>query len=319
MRTALAVAAILLTLAIPAKAETTVVATIKPLHSLVAAVMDGAGTPDLLIPGTGSPHTFTLKPSDARMLSQARVVFWIGPGLETALEHPLETLAANATVEALATAPAITQRAFAGDHDHDHGKEDDGHKDEDRKQDDHADDDHDGHHHGPNDPHVWLDPENAKAMVAEIAATLSKAMPEHAETFAANAARTNAELEKLTEEVKALLEPVWFQPYLVFHDAYKHFEERFGLPGSEAISINPEIRPGAKRIAELRAEIVEDGFVCAFIEPQFNPSVAEVIIEGTDVRLATLDPLGSAIEAGPALYPTLIRDIATTLRTCLAG
>jgi zinc transport system substrate-binding protein len=309
MRTPLSVACLLAALLIvaggPARAEPSVVATIKPLHSLVAAVMRGVGTPTLLIPGTMSPHTFTLKPSDARTLEEARVVFWIGPDLETALTHPLKTLAADATVETMMTAPGITQRAFADGHDHDHG--------------DAAKKDDDGHQHGAQDPHLWLDPHNARAMVAVIAATLSEAMPEHAGTFAANAADMTAILGRMDDEIATTLEPVWFKPFLTFHDSLGHFEARFGLAQGEAISVNPEVKPGAKRIAELREEIRQDGFVCVFIEPQFDPSIARVIVEGSNVRIATLDPLGSALDAGPSLYPQLILGIAKTLHDCLAG
>jgi len=320
MRIALAAAAFLLALAPSARADTSVVATIKPLHSLVAGVMQGVGEPDLLIPGNISPHSFSLKPSDARKLQSARVVFWIGHDLESALEHPLETLPAQATVVSMMSVPGITQRAFADDHDHDHGHgdhgKDDHGKDEDAKE-DHGSDPHAGHNHGPEDPHIWLDPDNGQAMVQAIAATLSEALPEHAETFAANAARLRTELAALNGEVATLLEPVWYKPFLTFHDSLGHFEDRFGLPGGEAITVNPEIKPGAKRVAELRREVAEDGFVCAFIEPQFNPAIAEVIVEGSDVRIATLDPIGSAIEAGPGQYPQLILGIATTLRDCL--
>lgn len=299
--------------ATPAWAEPSVVATIKPLHSLVAAVMKGVAEPTLLIPGTTSPHTFTLKPSDARKLEEAGVVFWIGPDLETALEHPLETLAAKATVETMMTAPGITQRGFADGDDHDHG-----HDAEDKEEDGHKEADEHGHNHGAHDPHIWLDPSNAGAMVSVIASTLSAAMPAHADTFAANAAETIAALSRLGEEVTATLEPVWFKPYLTFHDSLGHFEARYGLAKGEAISVNPEIKPGAKRIAELREEIEEDGFVCVFIEPQFDPSIAEVIVEGSDAKIATLDPLGSALEDGPGMYPALIRGIARTLHDCLA-
>ncbi|MDF1792598.1 MAG: zinc ABC transporter substrate-binding protein [Thalassobaculaceae bacterium] len=310
MRIPLAAAAVIIALAAPARADSTVVASIKPLHSLVAGVMKGVDTPELLIPGTTSPHTFSLKPSDARKLEQARVVFWIGPGLETALEHPLETLAADATVETLMNAPGLTQRKFDGDHDHGH---------DDSEKDDHAEDAHAGHHHGPQDPHIWLDPDNARAMITAIAGTLSDVMPEHARAFEANAAHLTAELDRLKTEVSAILEPVWFKPFLTFHDSLGHFAARFGLAAGEAISLNPEIKPGAKRIAELRREVVEDGFACAFIEPQFDPSIARVIVEGSGVRIATLDPLGSTIDAGPELYSSLIREIATTLRDCMSG
>lgn len=343
MRKPIAALAALLALSIPfgARADTGVVATIKPLHSLVAGVMEGVGEPDLLIPGTMSPHSFTLKPSDARALERARVVFWIGPDLETALERPIETLSGGATVQSMMTVGGITHRTYDDDHEHshghdkeqhgkeehgkdghghghDHGKSEHAHDDTDHKHDkaDHAD--HAGHAHGPDDAHIWLDPDNARAMVAAIAATLSEAMPNHAETFTANAARMDSELTALAGEVSAILEPVWFKPFLTFHDAFGHFEARFGLASGEAISVNPEIKPGAGRIAELREEITEEGFACVFIEPQFSPAIAEVIVEGTGTKIATLDPLGSALEEGPALYPSLIRGIATTLRDCMA-
>lgn len=304
-------------------AEPAVVATIKPLHSLVSAVMQGVGTPTLLIPGTTSPHSFSLKPSDARTLENAAVVFWIGPDLETALEHPLETLAAKATVETMMSAPGITQRDFADGHDHDHGHDAE-HKDHDHKDHDHKEPgkkeskEHGHDHHGAHDPHIWLDPENARAMVAAIAGTLSQAMPEHAAAFAANADSISAEIGRLGEDVTATLEPVWFKPFLTFHDSLGHFEARYGLAKGEAIMVNPEIKPGAKRIAELREEIEEEGFVCVFIEPQFDPSIAEVIVEGSDAKIATLDPLGSALEEGPGMYPALIRGIAQTLHDCMA-
>ena len=249
-------------------------------------------------------------------------MFWIGPDLETALEHPLEILAANASVETLMKAPGITQRGFAEAHDHEHDKDQDHDKDHDHDHKEAADEHHDDHghhhHHGSQDPHIWLDPHNAEAMVSVIAATLSEAMPEKAETFSANAAKVTAILTKLDDQVTASLEPVLLKPFLTFHDALGHFEARYNLTKGEAISVNPEVKPGAKRIAELREEIEEDGFACVFIEPQFDPSIAEVIVEGSDAKIATLDPLGSALPEGPAMYPDLIRGIAQTLHDCLA-
>lgn len=345
MRTAVAALAALLALAVPAgaRADTGVVATIKPLHSLVAGVLDGVGTPDLLIPGTISPHSFSLKPSDARALEQARVVFWIGPDLETGLERPIETLSGKGTAQSMMTVAGVTHRAYEDGHDHGHDQEhghEAGHKDGDDDHHKHGHDEHGhgkhehgkdehgghghgghdhGHDHGSNDAHIWLDPDNARAMVAAIAARLSEVMPDHADTFAANAERLDAELAALGTEVSAIVEPVRAKPFLTFHDAFGHFEDRFGLTVGEAISVNPEVKPGAGRIAELREEITEEGFACVFIEPQFSPAIAEVIVEGTGTRIATLDPLGSALEDGPALYPALIRGLATTLRDCMAG
>ncbi|MEQ8587535.1 MAG: zinc ABC transporter substrate-binding protein [Thalassobaculaceae bacterium] len=347
MRTPVAALAALLALAVPAgaRADAGVVVTIKPLHSLVAGVMEGVGTPDLMIPGTISPHSFSLKPSDARALEQARVVFWIGPELESPLERSIATLSGKGNAQSMMTVPGVTHRAYEDGHDDRHGHEA-GHKDghdhkhgKDEHAHDHGDDkhgkddraghahtghdhsghDHGGHDHGSDDAHIWLDPDNARAMVAAIATTLSGALPDHADTFAANAARIDGELAALVTEVGAIVDPVRATPFLTFHDAFGHFEDRFGLTGGEAISVNPEVKPGAGRIAELREEITEEGFACVFIEPQFSPAIAEVIVEGTGTRIATLDPLGSTLEGGPALYPALIRGLATTLRDCMAG
>jgi hypothetical protein len=83
-----------------------VVATIKPLHSLVAGVMGDTGQPGLIVEGAGSPHRFAFRPSHARMLERAGVVFWVGPELETFMEQPLANLSGNAKVVALGEAEA---------------------------------------------------------------------------------------------------------------------------------------------------------------------------------------------------------------------
>ena len=155
-------------------------------------------------------------------------------------------------------------------------------------------------------------------MASAIAATLSDVMPAHADTFAANAADLAATLTSIEDDLAAELRPVHDKPFLTFHDSLGHFNARFDLEKGEAISVNPETKPGAKRIAELREELEEEGFVCVFIEPQFDPSIAEVIVEGSSAKIATLDPLGSALDEGPSMYPALIRGIAKTLHDCMA-
>jgi len=277
----------------------TVVASIKPVHSLVAGVMEGVGTPALLVRGGASPHAYTLRPSEARALREAQVVFWVGPKLELFLRGPLAALAGEARVVALAEAPGVArlpQReggVWGHDEDESHGP-------------------------GAYNPHVWLDPRNAEAMVATIADVLAQADPPHAAAYRANAQHLRAGIAALDHELAKRLEPVRERPFLVFHDAYAYLEHRYGLHAVGAITVEPDQPPGARRVIELRERIRDAGAVCVFAEPQFQPHLVRILIEGSDIRAGVLDPLGADLPAGTALYFTLMRDLAKSLRTCLA-
>ncbi len=287
-----------------------VVASIKPVHALVAGVMQGAGTPELLVQGGASPHTYVLRPSDAKALRDAQVVFWVGEGLEGFLQKPLAALAGRATVVELLEAQGLTRLpARAGGirdghaedahaHEHDHG--------------------HDGHDHGDWDPHFWLGPQNAKRAVEIVRATLSAADPANGAIYARNAQDLARRLDALDGELQTLLQPVRQVPFLVFHDAYQYLEHRYGLAAAGAVTISAEQRPGARRIAEIRAAIKAAGVRCIFHEPQFPTALIDAIVEDTGVRTGTLDPLGAELAPGPEAYFGLMRNAAMALRQCLA-
>ena len=308
-------------------AEMTVLASIKPVHALVAGVMKDVGTPGLLVEGNASPHAYSLKPSQAAALQEATLVFWVGHDLETFLDKPLETIATDGVSISLAEAPGVTRLPFrdAGadvhdDHGHDDHKHDDhSHDDDGHSEAAHADDGH-GHDHGEGatDPHVWLDPANAKAMTLHIAETLSQADPQNAERYRQNAADLTARIETMTQEIAAELAPVREQSYVVFHDAYQYFEKRFGLSQAGAITLSPEATPSAARIAEIQHRIEDTGAVCVFSEPQFNPKLVNVVIEGTPARTGTLDPLGSTLPDSADLYVELMHGMARAFKDCLA-
>ena len=285
-----------------------VVATIKPLHSLVAAVMGDLGSPQLIVRGGASPHTYSLRPSDAAALEAADVVFWTGHGMELFLEDALDSLAADAAVVELADSPGIELLPIReGGAFEPHADEAEVHT---------ADDGHD-HDHGEMDMHFWLDPVNAGHMVAAIADALVTADPEHADIYKANAAAETARLEAPTAELDALLAPVRDRPFIVFHDAYQYFERRFGLTLIGSITVTPDTLPGAQRISELRARIAEANAICVFAEPQFEPAVVATIIEGTPARSGTLDPEGAGLAEGAGLYRQLPLGLATSLLDCL--
>jgi len=288
-------------------AEPRVVASIKPIHSLVAGVMEGVGTPTLLMPGAASPHSYTLRPSDARALAQADVVFWIGEGLETLLGKPLAALARDALVVELADSAGLTLLApraggaWAG---HDEPG---------------APDDFDDHGRPGYDGHLWLDPRNAERLVARIAEALSGRDPGHAAAYRRNAEALAARLDALDGELSATLAPVKDVPYLVFHDAYQYFDSRYGLAAVGSVTVAPDRAPGAKRLTEIRARIVEAGVHCVFREPQFRPAAVETAVEGTPARVGEIDDLGVTLATGPELYFRLMRGLAGAIRRCLGA
>ncbi len=296
-----------------AAAELQVVASIKPVHSLVAGVMQGVGEPLLLVPGGASPHEYSLKPSDARALSVARVVFWIGPDLESFLVKPLAN-AQQARSVALIDAPGVTVLPLrAGGaweaHEHGHNSHDPAEPDADEYGHDHA---------ASRDAHVWLDPVNAAAMVRQIIVMLGDADPAHRADYARNGAALVERLNQLNQQLASALAPVKEQPYIVFHDAYQYFERRYGLNAVGSVVLNPEQRPGAKRVAEIQARMGTLGVRCVFSEPQFQSALVETVIAGSSARRGVLDPLGADLPASPDAYFQLLQGLTDALRGCLA-
>ncbi|NVM41700.1 zinc ABC transporter substrate-binding protein ZnuA [Ochrobactrum intermedium] len=302
-----------------------VVVSIKPLHSIVSAVMQGVGEPKLIVQGAGSEHVYSLKPSDAEAIEHAKVIFWAGPSMETFLDKPIDTLGEGAKVVALGDADGLTRLKFREGgpfeaHDHGHEGHDHGHDD---KKHDHAAEaseaghDHD-HGHGEYDLHFWLDPQNGKVLATDIAKTLGASDPEHAEQYEKNARDYGEKIDALTREIASELEPVKDKPFIVFHDAYQYFENRFGVKAAGSITVSPEKAPGAARIKEIHDKIKSLGATCVFSEPQFEPKLVKTVIDGTEARTGILDPLGAELKDGPDLYPQLIRNLADSLKTCLS-
>lgn len=303
-----------------------VVVSIKPLHSIVSAVMQGvdmqgAGEPRLIVQGAGSEHVYSLKPSDAEAIENAKVIFWAGPSMETFLDKPLDTLGDGAKIVALGDVDGLTRLKFreGGPFEaHDHAHEEGGHDDAHNHSHDHSHDhDHD-HDHGEYDLHFWLDPQNGKVLAADIARTLSESDPEHAAQYQKNARDLGEKLDALTKEIAAELEAVKDKPFIVFHDAYQYFENRFGISAAGSITVSPEKTPGAARIKEIHDKIKSLGAACVFSEPQFEPKLVNTVIEGTEAKTGVLDPLGAELTDGPDLYPQLIRNLATSLKDCLS-
>jgi len=288
-----------------AAAEPQVVASIKPIHSLVAGVMQGVGEPVLLLSGASSPHDYSLRPSDARSLEGAAAMFWVGEGLEAFLAKPLDALAGDAPIVALSEADgvALLPTSEGGLW----------------QEDAHEEEPHAEEHEHEHDMHAWLDPHNAAAMVEAIVSALGTVDPENGARYEANGRELRARLEALDEELRDQLAPVADRPFVVFHDAYQYFGQRYGLSEVGSITVDPQRRPGAQRLTEIRARLQELGAACVFAEPQFEPAVVDTVIEGSAARKGVLDPLGATLEAGPDQYFELLEALAGALVACLDG
>lgn len=286
-----------------AASEVQVVASISPVHALVAGVMAGVGTPTLLVKAGSSPHAYGLRPSAARALDRADVVFWIGEDFETFMAKPLEALAGRAGVvelghtEGLIRRPARAGGMWAG-HVHDEAHQP-------------------APAHGRTDMHIWLDPHNAGAMVDAIVVALSSADAGNAATYQQNGARLRQKLAELDQVLVQKLAPIRDRPFVVFHDAYQYFEQRYGLNAIGSIAVDPERRPGVQRLREIQHHLDELDAACVFAEPQFEPALVATVVEGTPARIGTLDPMGADLEPGPGQYFELLDRLAAAMVDCL--
>ena len=331
-------------------AEIKVVTTIQPLHSLISNVMGNKGKLDLILEGTASPHSFTLKPSHAKMLENANVIFWIDKDLESFLEKPLKSIPKKAKVVHLIDISGLEihkfreKNIYGGHDDHDkhghkedkhddhdkHGHKEDKHDDHDKhghKEDKHDDhdkhghkedkhDDHDkhGHAHGEFDVHIWLDPNNAKVIVKEVVNQLATLDSKNSDFYKKNAKKTLNKLDNLINKIDKSINKK--ASFVTFHDAYQYFEKRFGIEALGALTINTDIQPGAKQIEEIQHLVEDKNIKCIFSEPQFNPKLINMIAKSSGAKTGILDPLGSSYKHGNDLYFNLINDLYENLNKC---
>ena len=308
-----------LTIFAPANADIKVVTSIKPIHSLTSYLMDGVAKPDLIVDGYASPHGFAMKPSHAKMLQEADIIFWVGEDLENFLVKPLSSIAKKAEKIELIEIKGLTvlkfrERNIFDDHDHDeHGHDDHGKKEDDH--DDHDDHDgHEGHHHGEFDPHIWLDPVNAKVILKEMAEHLIENDEKNSAVYKKNLASALKDIDKLIKDTKSELNKSVAS--IVFHDAYQYFEERFNVNILGAFTVNTDVMPGAEQLAEIREIIEHDKVACVFSEPQFNPDIIKAVAKDMDIKTGVVDPLGATLNPGKDLYFDLIRNMSASFKNC---
>lgn len=282
-----------------------VLVSLLPIHSLVASIMQGVAEPELLLPGGASPHSFALRPSQVRSIEQADLVVWVGPELETFLQRGLSGLGNSKKILTLADLPALAWLPArsgglltvggeaAAEADHEHG------------------------HRGNRDYHFWLSPERAIVLVSQLRWKLTELDPAHASRYQANSERLVQRLQALQKSLAAGLAGLRGSRYAVFHDAYRYFEEEFGIQPLAIVAVHPERPPGARRLQQIRQAIREQQIDCIFSEPQFEPRLVQTLIDGTTARNGILDPLGAGLQPGPEAYFELLQALGDDLRLCL--
>ena len=291
-----------------AASDIKVLVSIKPFHSLVSAIMQDVSEPLLLINGNNSPHSYALRPSSAENLQQADLVFWGGEILEGFLTKPLQSLASRAKLVSLqetAGLRLLPLRSGLGWQKH-----------ETDSTNDHSAEDETTSTSGT-DPHIWLDPYNAKIISSKIVEILTEMDPQNAQSYRRNGEKYGLRLELLDRKLKAEMTKVAETPYMVFHDAYQYFEKRYQLNVVGSMTLHIGFGSSVRRLTAVRKTIQKEKIRCIFSEPQFSPKLLQTVIAGTNVKQGTLDPLGAGLESGAELYFTLLNNLSHNLSSCL--
>ena len=291
-------------LALSAQAQVQISTSIKPLQLIAAAIQDGQGEPQVLLPPGASPHYFVLRPSDAKRLDNADLFYWIGPDLENFLPRLLKQRSQPSVAAQDLPDLHLQYFAEAHAHDHDHG---------------HALIEHDhAHQPGTVDAHLWLDPHNAELIAQRISADLSALDPENAAHYAANLQAFSQALQEVDGQLKVELAPLKNQPFFVFHEAFNYFEQAYGLAHTGVFAVSSEVQPGAKHVQQMRTRLQQAGAACVFSEPPLQPRLAQTLAAGLPVKLAELDALGVDIPVSAQGYTQLLRNLGAQFSACLS-
>ena len=285
-------------------ANANIISSVKPIAFITQAVSDGVTNTDILLPDGASPHTYSLKPSDLAKIKTAELIIWVGEDLETFMPTVLKSIDNNKQIE-LMDIPTIKSLLRTSTNNHD-------------QQETHShnnDSDHD--HHGEYDEHIWLSPKIAKEIAQAVHDKLITIYPDKKDIIDENLNEFTVKLAETEQNIAKKLINVQNSGYFVFHDAYGYFESQFGLKNLGSFTINPAVQPGVQTVYAIKRELKEHQAVCVFREPQFSPAVIEKIVNGTDVRIGELNPLGTDITLSKNAYSQFLLKLTQQLLDCL--
>ncbi|MDZ5603232.1 zinc ABC transporter substrate-binding protein [Pseudomonas sp. RP23018S] len=293
-----------------AQAEVRVLTSIKPLQQIAAAIQDGVGSPDVLLPPGASPHHYALRPSDVRRVADADLFYWIGPDLENFLPRVIGSR----------SKPTVAVMTLKNMHLRHFGEDSQGHDDHDghQAQETSSADEHD-HDHRPGslDAHLWLSTANARVIARKMASDLGHADPANVARYHANTLAFLERLDALDGRIKTRVAGVADKPFFVFHEAFDYFEAAYGLKHTGVFSVASEVQPGAQHVAAMRERLQTVGKTCVFSEPPMRPRLAETLTAGLPVRLAELDALGGTDPVDGKGYERLLEKLGNDLAGCL--
>nr|WP_139134712.1 MULTISPECIES: zinc ABC transporter substrate-binding protein ZnuA [Pseudomonas] len=298
-----------------ARADVQLLTSIKPLQLIAAAVQDGVGTPDVLLPPGATPHQYALRPSDIRRVGNADLFYWVGPELETFLPRVLADRKLPSV--AVKDLPGMQLRYFGEGEEAAHAHEDE-HAHAHENEHEHEHHDHD-HRPGSLDAHLWLLPANAEVIAARMAADLTALDPANGDKYAANLQAFKASVEALDVTLRGQIEPIKHAPYFVFHEGYDYFEAAYGIKHAGVFSALSEVQPGARHVAAMRKQLEQAGPTCVFTEPPLRPRLADTLTEGLPVKVMELDPMGNGLAVNAQGYTTLLANLGKNLSGCLGG
>lgn len=285
-------------------ANANIISSVKPIAFITQAISDGVTNTDILLPDGTSPHTYSLKPSDLAKIKTAELIIWVGEDLETFMPTVLKNIDKNKQIE-LMDIPTIKSLLRTSTNNHDQQKSHTHNNDS----------DHD--HRGEYDEHIWLSPKIANEIAQALHDKLISIYPDKKDIFDENLNEFTVKLAETEQNIAKKLINVQNSGYFVFHDAYGYFESQFGLKNLGSFTINPAVQPGVQTVYAIKRELKEHQAVCVFREPQFSPAVIEKIVNGTDVRIGELNPLGTDITLSKNAYSQFLLKLTQQLLDCL--
>ncbi|NRP11151.1 MULTISPECIES: zinc ABC transporter substrate-binding protein ZnuA [unclassified Marinobacterium] len=295
----------------------TVMASIKPITLIANELLTNVAKVDTLLPDGASPHDFALRPSDRKRLNNTDLLIWVGPEIEPYLEKVID--ASNVEQMAMLDEHAEHGEDDHKDHEHEENHHDD-HEEHDHEEEHHdahdADDEHEGHDHAG--LHPWLDIEVVEHFAEDLSVELQHHFPAKASQIKENETAFFASLKQFESQAKEQLEPVHQKGFLVFHDAYDGFVNHFDLNQVGYFTVSPELKPGAKHLAELRETLEHSGVSCVFKEPQYRPALIDSITRGFEVHVGELDPLASDVALAQGAYVNFMQGLVDEFTECLA-
>lgn len=283
-----------LTLSPALLAQPQVLASIKPLQLIAAAVADGISSPGLLIAANQSPHNVTLRPSDVRKLAETDLLLWVGPEMETYLAGIMARVEPDRIVQA-DSLPDMTLYGAGSASAHEHGAED-------------------GHLH---DPHLWLDTGNAVTIARHLALALIALDPQNRARYEQNLRVFGDSIRQLNQRVAARIEAIPEPRYAVYHDGIQYFEKQFGLHHDFVMVPDHEIQPSVRHILTMRELVAERQPACVVEDISTSDAMISTVFRNHPIVRVRVDTLGDAVAAGPDGYVSLVDNLALAIGHCL--